>query len=67
MGHSYSDRDWFKMAVSTKAISVSDFYISKIVNKLCITVSAPVLDDKGDILGVLGIDIDFDNLIKFVS
>lgn len=62
--HNFSDRNWFKKAIETGQTTVSDFYISKIVDELCITVSKPIIDSSGEIKGVLGIDVNFDNLIN---
>jgi hypothetical protein len=31
---------------------------------LCITVSAPVTDDKGEIRGVFGVDLRFEDVLK---
>ena len=64
LAEDFSDRNWFKKALSAKLASVSDFYISKFINELCITVSKRITSADGKILGVLGIDINFDNLIK---
>ncbi|MBI5700533.1 histone-lysine N-methyltransferase [Candidatus Saganbacteria bacterium] len=60
----YSDRPWFKGAIEEGAAIVSDFYTSKLTNKLCITVSAPIKDKKGTILGVVGADIKFEDIAK---
>ncbi len=43
---------------------VSDFYTSKITGALCITVSAPIADDTSNIVGVFGVDIRFEDLIR---
>jgi len=59
----FSDRPWFKTVMSQKEIYFSDLYTSKVTGLLCITVSAPIFDEKKDILGILGIDIKFDDLI----
>ncbi|MBF0217463.1 MAG: histone-lysine N-methyltransferase [Candidatus Omnitrophica bacterium] len=59
----FSDRPWFIEAAKHKVIYFSDLYTSKVTGLLCITVSAPILDAKKNILGVLGIDIKFDDLI----
>ena len=59
----FSDRPWFTEAVDKKKIYFSDLYTSKITGLLCITVSAPIIDKNKNILGVLGIDIKFDDLI----
>ena len=59
----FSDRPWFKEVMGQKTVYFSDLYTSKITGLLCITVSAPIIDERKDILGVLGIDIKFDDLI----
>ncbi|MEK7849580.1 MAG: cache domain-containing protein [Candidatus Omnitrophota bacterium] len=59
----FSDRPWFIEAVKGKGIYFSDLYTSKITGLLCITVSAPILGKNGVVLGVLGIDVKFDDLI----
>lgn len=59
----FSDRDWFKAAMDSKTITVTDFYKSRITGALCITVSAPVVVD-GDIKGVLGVDLKFEDLVR---
>ncbi len=43
---------------------VSDFYTSKITGVLCITVSAPISDDSNNIVGVFGVDIRFEDLVR---
>ncbi|OGB87684.1 hypothetical protein A3H38_01895 [candidate division WOR-1 bacterium RIFCSPLOWO2_02_FULL_46_20] len=60
----YSDRDWFKGTIKKKAAYVSDFYTSKLTNKLCITVAAPIKDNKGNIEAILGADIKFEDIAK---
>jgi isopropylmalate/homocitrate/citramalate synthase len=60
----YSDRNWFKGALEGDAAFVSNFYTSKLTNKLCISVSAPIKDKKGKLLGILGADIKFEDIAK---
>jgi hypothetical protein len=43
---------------------VSDFYTSKITGALCITVSAPIGSEDGRIIGVFGVDIRFEDLVR---
>lgn len=60
----FSDRAWFSEVMKAKTIYFSDLYTSKITGLLCITVSAPILDQAHSAIGVLGLDIKFDDLIK---
>ena len=60
----FSDRDWFINPMKTGEISVTDIYSSRITGALCVTVSGPIRDEFGDIAGVLGLDIKFEDLTK---
>ncbi|MFQ5951797.1 MAG: histone-lysine N-methyltransferase [Candidatus Omnitrophota bacterium] len=60
----FSDREWFTCVMDQMDTCFTDLYTSKFTGLLCITVSAPILDDKESIIGVLGIDIKFEDLIK---
>ena len=60
----FSGRAWFAEVMKQKKVYFSDLYTSKVTELLCITVSAPITGETGAIIGVLGIDIKFDDLIK---
>jgi len=60
----FSDRDWFINPMKTGEISVTNLYSSKMTGALCVTVSGPIRDEFGDIVGVLGLDIKFEDLTK---
>jgi isopropylmalate/homocitrate/citramalate synthase len=60
----FSDRDWFINPMKTGEISVNNLYSSRITGALCVTVSGPIRDEFGDIVGVLGLDIKFEDLTK---
>ncbi len=60
----FSDRDWFISPMKNGRINVTDIYSSKITGALCVTVSGPIRDEVGEIVGVLGIDIRFEDLTK---
>jgi len=64
IGEDLSDRAWFTNPLKDGRVHVTDFYVSKYSGYLCITVSGPILDDQDDIVGVLGIDIRFEDLVK---
>jgi len=64
LGDNFSDRPWFLMPMKDGKSFVSDFYTSKITGALCITVSAPISDGEGNIVGVFGVDIRFEDLVR---
>lgn len=64
MHEDFSDRDWFLNPMKNGKISVTDIYSSRITGALCVTVSGPIRDDLGEIMGILGFDIRFEDLTK---
>lgn len=60
----FSGRDWFKSPMQTGKLHVTDFYTSNYTGKLCLTVSAPVVNDQDEITAILGADIRFEELLK---
>jgi isopropylmalate/homocitrate/citramalate synthase len=64
LGDDFSDRSWFINPMKDGKSFVSDFYTSKITGALCITVSAPISDDESNIIGVFGVDIRFEDLVR---
>jgi hypothetical protein len=60
----FSDRDWFTNPMKTGKVSVTTLYTSRITGALCITVSGPIREEMGEILGILGLDIRFEDLTK---
>jgi isopropylmalate/homocitrate/citramalate synthase len=64
MHKDFSDRDWFIKPMKTGKVNVTDLYSSRITGALCVTVSGPIRDEYGDIIGVLGFDIRFEDLTK---
>jgi hypothetical protein len=64
MGETYSNRSWFIEPLRDGKIHVTDLYSSKITGALCITVSGPIRNVVGEIRGILGLDIRFEDLTK---
>jgi len=60
----FSDREWFINPMKTGKVSVTSLYTSRITGALCVTVSGPIRDDTGEILGILGLDIRFEDLTR---
>jgi citrate (Re)-synthase len=60
----YSNRSWFIEPLKDGRIHVSELYTSKITGSLCLTVSGPIQDKDGQIVGICGLDIKFEDLTK---
>ncbi|MBF0593366.1 MAG: histone-lysine N-methyltransferase [Candidatus Omnitrophica bacterium] len=60
----FSKRPWFIGPLTSGNVFVTKLYTSKITDKLCITVSAPIRDKESKIVGILGIDLKFEELVK---
>jgi hypothetical protein len=63
-GYDFSGRDWFQQPLKDGKAHVSNFYLSLMDGSLCITVSAPIKDTKGKVMGVFGMDILFEDIAK---
>lgn len=64
LNEDFSDREWFTEPMKTGKVTVSSLYSSRITGVLCVTVSGTIRDEYGDIVGVLGFDIRFEDLTK---
>lgn len=64
VGEDLSDRPWFIEPMRIGKVHVTDFYTSKYTGALCITVSAPIRNENDEIVGILGVDIRFEDLAK---
>lgn len=64
LGFDFSPREWFRNPMKTGLQHVTDIYQSHFTDLLIVTVSAPVLDENDDIQGVIGIDIQLEELLR---
>ncbi len=64
VGEDLSDRPWFIEPMKNGKVHITDFYTSRYTGVLCITVSAPITNAFEEIVGILGIDIRFEDLAK---
>ncbi len=64
VGFDLSQREWFKEPMRTGSLHIMDVYQSQFTGKLVITVSCTVTDIKDNIQGVLGADIQLEELLK---
>jgi len=60
----FSDREWFIVPMQKGVTHVTGFYKSNYTGRLCLTVSAPVVNERDEIMGVIGGDIRFEELLK---
>ncbi|TAL15714.1 histone-lysine N-methyltransferase [bacterium] len=63
-GMSFSDREWFKKPLEDGKVAASDLFTSKVTGRLTITVSAPVFDMKDEIVGIIGMDVRFEEIAR---
>ena len=64
IGYDFSGRQWFKMPMQSGDLHIMDVYQSHFTGKLIITVSCAVTDEKDNIVGVIGVDIQLEELLK---
>lgn len=66
LNENFSDRDWFTGALEAGAgqVYITEFYKSRITDVLCVTLSSPIVDNDGKVLGVLGADLKFEELVR---
>ena len=63
-GENYSNRPWFIEPLKDGKVHVTNPYSSKHTGVLCITVSGLIRDESGEIKGILGLDLRFEDLAK---
>lgn len=67
LNEDFSDREWFIEPIKTGKSFVTDLYVSQTTKALCITASAPIRNKIGEIVGILSIDVKFENIAKSVE
>jgi isopropylmalate/homocitrate/citramalate synthase len=64
VGTDQSDREWFIEPMRKGKLHVTDFYISKMTGALCFTVSEPITDANDEMVGIFGVDLKVEDLVK---
>jgi hypothetical protein len=67
VGANFSDRIWYAGPMDDGKIHVTDFYTSRFTGALCITASGPIRNRDDEIVGVMGLDIRFEDLANMES
>ena len=52
------------MPMRTGHLHITNFYQSQFTGRLCLTVSTPVADAQDNVVGILGVDIRFEDLLR---
>lgn len=64
LGFDFSSREWFVRPMKSGKLHVTDIYQSLFTDKLIVSVSAPVTDERDEICGIIGVDIQLDELLR---
>ncbi|MBN1412439.1 MAG: histone-lysine N-methyltransferase [Spirochaetales bacterium] len=60
----FTSSEWFIKPIENGKIHVTDLYVSRFTDRLCITVSTPVWDKNDIMIGVVAFDIKFEEAVK---
>lgn len=64
LGFDYSNREWFQEPVHTGKLHIMNVHQSQVTGQLIITVSTVITDENDEITGVLGADIQLEEIIR---
>lgn len=65
-GESRIDKGYFYRAIKDNRCIMTDPYPSVLTKDLCVSASMPIMDDKGNVLYVIGIDLSLQAVINIV-
>jgi methyl-accepting chemotaxis protein len=60
-------RPWYKKAIATKTVGVTDAYKDATTGGMIVTIMAPIFDDDKKLVGVYGIDLGLDELTTVIQ
>ena len=64
IGFDYSNREWFLQPMRTGKLHITNVHQSQVKGQLIITVSTVITDANDEIIGVLGADIQLEEIIR---
>ena len=64
IGFDYSNREWFLQPMRTGKLHITNVHQSQVTGHLIITVSTVITDANDEIIGVLGADIQLEEIIR---
>ncbi|ASA25599.1 methyl-accepting chemotaxis protein [Paenibacillus donghaensis] len=62
--YNMKERAWYAVTAKNNRLTVTDPYIDAGSGKMVVTLSAPILDDSGELLGVAGADISTEQITE---
>lgn len=65
-GYDCRTRDWYKTGIQSPSIEFTRPYIDKITNKLVVSIVKQAHNNKGELIGVVGEDIDLETILSTV-
>ncbi len=63
-GFDFSVREWFKKPMENGQLYITDVYQSYVTGRLILTVSTAVTNEKDEITGILGADIQLEEILR---
>ena len=64
IGFDYSNREWFLQPMRTGKLHITNVHQSQVTGQLIITVSTVITDANDEIIGVLGADLQLEEIIR---
>ena len=64
IGFDYSNREWFLQPMRTGKLHITNVHQSQVTGQLIITVSTVITDANDELIGVLGADIQLEEIIR---
>ncbi|WP_020430601.1 PDC sensor domain-containing protein, partial [Paenibacillus riograndensis] len=65
--YNLKERGWYSLTAKNKRTTVTDPYIDAGSGKMVVSVSAPILDESGKLIGVAGADISTEQITQALS
>ncbi|MGQ9751996.1 MAG: methyl-accepting chemotaxis protein [Thermoanaerobaculaceae bacterium] len=67
VGQNLSERPWFQAVMRDQRTTLTPVYTSLLTGERCFTVAAPVRDPEGNLVGVLGLDVNANSWTKIAA
>ncbi|MDQ0195770.1 methyl-accepting chemotaxis protein [Paenibacillus wynnii] len=65
--YNLKERGWYMTTVQNKRLTVTDPYIDALTGKMVVSLSSPIMDDSGKVIGAAGVDISTEQITEALS